>query len=276
MATVVILLMIIRKVVSHRVKDPQRRYYLNRSLSILLVFVVLIGLLVIFVRDFAYLVTGLGVAMAGLAIALQELIASFFAWFVIQGAKGYRTRDWIRVGEQYGEVLDIGLFVTVLAQVSPIDPSGETGGRWTGGLTIFSNSTIFKQPVVNFTKGYPFMWSSITYTVTFESNWKSAEKLILEAAVNDEIAHAAREAVKKIDAMTTHFAIRVRSTEPSVRTRLGASGVNLTFRFLAHPRRRRLLMDKINRQVLEAVNSAKDVHLAYDTLRVIPTPLEEA
>ena len=88
MAAVVILLMIVRKVVSNRVKDPQRRYYLNRSLSILLVFVVLIGLLVIFVRDFAYLVTGLGVAMAGLAIALQELIASFFAWFVIQGAKG--------------------------------------------------------------------------------------------------------------------------------------------------------------------------------------------
>lgn len=219
---------------------------------------------------------GLGVAVAGLAIALQELISSFFAWFLIHGSKVYRIRDWIRVGEQYGEVLDIDLFVTVLAQVSTIDTSGETGGRWTGGRTFFSNSAIFKHPVVNYTKGYPFICSSITYTVTFESNWKTAEKLILEAAANEEIAHAAREAAKKIDQMTTNFAIRVRNTEPSVRARIGASGINLTLRFLSHPRRRRLLVDRINRQVLETVNSAKDVQLAYDTIRVIPTPQLEA
>ena len=259
-------------IVSRRIKTPDRRYYLNRSLSILMVFVVLIGLLVIFVRDFAYLVTGMGVVLAGMAIALQELLASFFAWFLIQSAKGYRVRDWIRVGEQYGEVLDIGLLTTVLAQVSPIADSGDTGGRWTGGLTLFSNSAIFKYPVINYTQGYPFMWCSITFTITFESNWKTAEMLIGQAAGNEEITYAARQAAKNIDEMTTRFAIKVRSTEPSVRVRIGASGVHLTLRFLAHPRRRRLLIDKINRHVLESIERVQDVHLAYDTLRIIPTP----
>jgi small-conductance mechanosensitive channel len=276
MAAVVMLLMLLRKVVSNRVKDPQRRYYLNRSLSILMVFVVLIGLLIIFVRDFAYLVTGVGVAVIGMAIALQEMIASFFAWFLIQGLRGYRVRDWIRIGEHYGEVVDIGLLVTVLAQISAIDTKGETGGRWTGGLTLFSNSIIFKKPLVNYTRGYPFMWSSMTYTVTFESNWKHAEKLILEAAVNKEIVHAARQAAKKIEEMTTNFAIRVRNTKPVVRTRTGGNGVELTLLFLAHPEHRRRLMDKVNRQILEAINRANDVKFAYDTMRVIPTPPVES
>jgi small-conductance mechanosensitive channel len=276
MAAVVMLLMLLRKVVSNRVKDPQRRYYLNRSLSILMVFVVLIGLLIIFVRDFAYLVTGVGVAVIGMAIALQEMIASFFAWFLIQGLRGYRVRDWIRIGEHYGEVVDIGLLVTVLAQISAIDTKGETGGRWTGGLTLFSNSIIFKKPLVNYTRGYPFMWSSMTYTVTFESNWKHAEKLILEAAVNEEIVHAARQAAKKIEEMTTNFAIRVRNTKPVVRTRTGGNGVELTLLFLAHPEHRRRLMDKVNRQILEAINRANDVKFAYDTMRVIPTPPVES
>lgn len=275
-AIVITVLMILRMIVSNRIKTPHRRYYLNRSLSILMVFVVLIGLLVIFVRDFAYLVTGMGVVLAGLAIALQELLASFFAWFLIQSAKGYRVRDWIRVGEQYGEVVDIGLLTTVLAQVSPIADSGDTGGRWTGGLTLFSNSAIFKHPLINYTKGYPFMWCAITYTITFESNWKNAETMIAQAAVDKEISHAARQAAKNIDEMTTRFAIKVRDTEPSVRARIGASGVHLTLRFLAHPRRRRLLMDKINRQVLEAVSEAEDVELAYDTIRVIPTVGKDA
>jgi small-conductance mechanosensitive channel len=276
MAAVVMLLMLLRKIVSNRVKDPQRRYYLNRSLSILMVFVVLIGLLIIFVRDFAYLVTGVGVAVIGMAIALQEMIASFFAWFLIQGLRGYRVRDWIRIGEHYGEVVDIGLLVTVLAQISAIDTKGETGGRWTGGLTLFSNSIIFKKPLVNYTRGYPFMWCSMTYTVTFESNWKHAEKLILEAAVNKEIVHAARQAAKKIEEMTTNFAIRVRNTKPVVRTRTGGNGVELTLLFLAHPEHRRRLMDKVNRQILEAINRANDVKFAYDTMRVIPTPPVES
>ncbi len=276
MAAVVMLLMLLRKVLSNRVEDPQRRYYLNRSLSILMVFVVLIGLLIIFVRDFAYLMTGVGVAVIGMAIVLQEMIASFFAWFLIQGLKGYRVRDWIRIGEQYGEVLDIGLFVTVLSQVSAIDTKGETGGRWTGGLTLFANSVIFKKPLVNYTKGYPFMWCSMTYTVTFESNWKHAEKLILEAAVNEEITNTARQAANKIEEMKTNFAIKVRNTNPVVYTRAGGSGVELTLRFLAHPKRRRLLMDKVNRQILEAVNRANDVDFAYDTMRLIPTPPVES
>jgi small-conductance mechanosensitive channel len=272
LAAVVILLVFLRKVVSNRVKDSQRRYYINRSLSIITVFVVLIGLLIILVRDFAYIFTGLGVAVAGLAIALQEVIASLFAWFLIQGPKGYRVRDWIRAGEQYGEVVDIGLFVTVLAQVSAIKPRGEIGGEWTGGLTFFSNSIIFKNSIVNYTKGYPFMWNSLRYTITYESNWKHAEKLILEAAVNEEIADTARQAAYKIEEMTTKFAIKVPKTKPFVRTGAGGNGVELTLRFLAHPRRRRLLMDKVNRRILEAVNRANDVEFAYDTMRVIPTP----
>ena len=35
-------------------------------------------------------------------------------------------------------------------------------------------------------------------------------------------------------------------------------------------------MDKVNRQILEAVNSANNVDFAYDTMRVIPTPPVES
>ena len=273
-ALVVLLLIVIRLVVGRRIKDAQRRYYLNRSLSIVTVFVVLVGLMVIFVRDLAHLATGVGVAVAGLAIALQEMISSFFAWFIIQGARGYRVRDWVRIGDQYGEVLDISLMVTTLGQVTEIDPRGETGGGWTGGLTIVANSAIFKYPIVNFTRGYPYIWCTLTYTFTYESNWKQAESLLLEAAVEKEIAATAQQAQKKIEEMTRDFAIRVRSTEPVVRTRAVDSGVELRLRFLAHPRRRRLLMDRVNRQVLDAVNRADSVDFAYRTMRMIPTPLD--
>jgi small-conductance mechanosensitive channel len=273
LAVAVALLLLVRLVVTNRVKDAQRRYYLNRSLSILAVFVILIGLLVIFVRDFRYLATGMGVAVAGLAVALQEMITSFFCWFLIRGSQGYRVRDWIRIGDQYGEVVDISLMLTTLGQVTPIDPRGEAGGGWTGGLTILPNSSILKSPIVNFTRGYPFIWCSLAYTFTYESDWKRAETLILTAVEDDEITNTTHQAQKMIDNMTKDFAIRIRNTAPVVRTRAGASGIELTLRFLAHPRRRRRFMDKVNRRIMEAVARADNIDFAYNTLRVIPTSL---
>ena len=207
-------------------------------------------------------------AIAGVAIALQEMFASFFAWFVIRGAKGYRIGDWIRAGEHYGEVVDIGLFVTYLAQVSPFDPSGPGGGGWTGGLTVFPNSIVFKKAFVNYSRGYPYIWCTLHYTITYESDWKKAEHLLLAAAGDDEIKTTARRARRDLEKMATDFAIKVDNTEPRVRTLTGASGVELKLRFLAHPRRRRALMEKINRQIMETVGVATDVEFAYETIRL--------
>jgi hypothetical protein len=73
-----------------------------------------------------------------------------------------------------------------------------------------------------------------------------------------------------IDNMAKDFAIQIRNTAPVVRARAGDSGIELTLRFLAHPRRRRRLMDKVNRRIMEAVNRADNIDFAYNTVRVIP------
>ena len=268
-AIVVVLLMLVRHIVTNRIKDDQRRYYLNRSISILTVFVVIIGLLVIFVRDFRHLATGMGVALAGLAVALQEMITSFFSWFLIRGSRGYQVGDWIRIGDQYGEVVDISLMLTTLGEVTPIGPRGETGGGWTGGLTILPNSIIFKSPLVNFTRGYPFVWCSLPYFFRYESDWKKAESILLTAVEENEIREAAVKAQQLIDQMKKDFAIRVRRTDPVVRMGAGSSGIKLTLRFLAHPRHRRALIDRVNRHIIEAVIQADQVEFAYDTIRVL-------
>ena len=273
---VVITLIFLRIIATRQVKDAQRRYYINRSLSIFTVFVFIIGLLVIFVRDLSHMITGMGVAVAGLAIALQETVTAFCGWFVIQGSKGYRIGDWIRVGEHSGEVVDISLLVTILAEVTPLKSSGDTGGSWTGGLVGFSNAAVFKVPFINYTKGYPYVWCQLDYTFTYESNWKTAERLILEATREEEILDTAKKARINIKEIAAKLAIKMDKTDPKVRMRVGASGVELSMRFLAHPRRRLDLMDKINRQIMEAVGKENQIEFAYNTNRIITTPHQGA
>src|SRR5207253_637612 len=75
------------------------------------VIAVLLILLVIFGPP-SQLGTFLGLAGAGLTVALKDFIVSFLGWFVLMGRNGIRLGDWVEINGVTGEVVEIGLFHT--------------------------------------------------------------------------------------------------------------------------------------------------------------------
>jgi small conductance mechanosensitive channel len=60
------------------------------------------------------LIAGLGVAGAGIALAMQGVLANVAAGLTIIFTRPYRVGDYISIAQEEGEVLEIGLFDTVL------------------------------------------------------------------------------------------------------------------------------------------------------------------
>lgn len=231
----------------------------------------------IFADHFSSLLTLLGFAVAGLAFALQEIVASFTAWFFIRGTRGYRTRDLIQIGAEFGEVVDISFLRTTLQQFQPLSTDGKPmGANPTGGLIVIMNNAVFKHTLVNYTRGYPYVWCSLTYNVMFESNWERAREILRESMLAErEIVATARRSKKNIAEMSSNFHIQVPSTEPVVRTWVSNVGVELTLRFLVHPRSRPELLDSVNLRVLRAIQQSEDIRFAYWTVRSIATPAKD-
>ena len=84
------------------------------------IFAVLLTLLVIFGPP-GQLGTFLGLAGAGLTIALKDFIVSFVGWFVLMGRNGIRLGDWVEINGVTGEVVELGMFHSVLLET----------GNWT-------------------------------------------------------------------------------------------------------------------------------------------------
>ena len=270
---VLLLMFALRIFVIRRIVDLQRRYFLNKVLSLLTALVVVIGLVFVFSDQYSNLLTLFGLSVAGITIALQELVASFAAWFFIKGSRGFRTGDWIAIGEHQGEVIDVSFTHTTLQQCAPNADHATISGTLTGGLTVVMNNQVFKQPLVNYTRGFPFVWCSLTYVVTYESDWELAKEKLIEAALSErEITQTAAQAYSQIQHMASELSIQVDSTDPVVRTWPGNNGIELTLRFLAHPRRRPTLQDRLNIHVLRAVLQTNKIEFAYPTFRAIPTP----
>ena len=65
--------------------------------------------------------TVLGLAGAGLTVAMKDFIVAFFGWFVLMGRNGIHVGDWVEINGVAGEVLEIGLLKTILLET----------GNWT-------------------------------------------------------------------------------------------------------------------------------------------------
>ena len=60
--------------------------------------------------------TILGLAGAGLTVALKDFIVGFVGWFVLMGRNGIRVGDWVEINGVGGEVVEISLLRTTLSK----------------------------------------------------------------------------------------------------------------------------------------------------------------
>jgi small-conductance mechanosensitive channel len=121
---------------------------------------VLIVLLVIFgvPNNFG---TFLGLAGAGLTVALKDFIIGFFGWFMLMGRNGIRIGDLVEINGVTGEVVELGLFHTVLLETGDWTDSNHPTGR----RVTFTNSFAIEGHYFNFSTSGQWLWDEIRVVV---------------------------------------------------------------------------------------------------------------
>ncbi len=67
------------------------------------------------------LIAGLGVAGAGIALAMQGILGNLAAGLTIIFTRPFHVGDYISIAKEEGEVLDISLFSTTLGHFGPVE-----------------------------------------------------------------------------------------------------------------------------------------------------------
>jgi small-conductance mechanosensitive channel len=140
----------------------KRQRHTLRSVTrvVLQVVVVLFVLLVVFGRP-NQIATVIGLAGAGLTIALKDFIVGFFGWFVLMGKNGMRLGDWVEIKGVSGEVVEIGLFHTVLLETGNWADAGHPTGR----RVTFVNSFAIEGHYFNFSTSGQWLWDELHFVL---------------------------------------------------------------------------------------------------------------
>ena len=226
---VLLAVILIDRAITHAFRQTdRRRLHQVRAVSKLAVQVTgaAIVLLVVFGPP-TQITTLIGLATAGLTVALKDFIVGFLGWFVLLGRNGLHVGDWVEIEGVSGEVIEIGLLKTVLLEVGNWTALGHPTGR----RVSFVNSFAIEGHFFNFSTTGQWLWDQIQVTVPAASDPYRVAEQIAEV-VGRETEAAAREAEQDWQRVTAQYGVREFSAKPAVDLRPGAAGLDVVVRYI--------------------------------------------
>lgn len=130
---------------------------------------ILLFLAILFEDRLGRLSVTLGVVGAGVAVALQDVVASIAGAFSIGFSKLYTVGDRVQIGDTRGDVIDIGLLRTTLMETG----NWVSKDLYNGRIVRIPNSVILKVPIFNYSQGFRFIWDEIKVQFTTASDCAS-------------------------------------------------------------------------------------------------------
>ncbi len=246
---------LVRLLVARRSDDAYTSYHLRKVVGYVLFVLVLIALAVVW-RPFAGRIgVVLGFMAAGVAFAMQETIGAIAGWFNIVSGRIFRVGDRIEMGGVKGDVIDITPLRTKVLEMGAADQEGSwVGGRQhTGRIVALSNKLTFTEPVYNYSAAFEFIWEELTIPVPHASDWKTAERIMLQEAEAISRSEGAADALR---AMSQRYPVPVTELVPRVFVRATDNWMELAVRFIVPVRTARSVKDTLTRRIWERLEAA--------------------
>lgn len=256
------------RIINRRLKQDIIKGYRWRR-AVVYTYTILIILLIgsIWIEGIGSLTTFLGLASAGVAVAMHDTIANIAGWFFIIIRKPFKLGDRIQIGDIAGDVIDIRVFQFSIVEIGNWVAAEQSTGR----IIHIPNSKILREPLANYQIGFEYVWNEIPVLITFESDWRKAKQM-LETIAHNTVEHLSQGAQAQIRRAAEKYLIFYGALTPIVYTAVKDSGILLTIRYLVNPRQRRSTEEKVWEAILDAFNAADDIDLAYPTTRFYTAP----
>lgn len=264
-----VLLVLLSKMILRRYLGDSERYYtMAKVMNFLHITLVVLIVMFAYLDNVTYLVTFLGFASAGLAIAMKDLFMSLLGWCVILIGGSIRVGDRIKIlkegSEFLGDVLDISaLRITLYEDVSLQSMQEHRAGR----IIFIPNHYIFNTMVANYTHGgLKSVWDGIEFTLTFDSNIERAKQLAKEIVSK----HISIDSVRReFGKLRTRYGMKIPDLNVRIFTLMENNGMKICLWYPASVHSALQLKSLISLEIIEAFLQEKDIHISYTTTKLI-------
>jgi small-conductance mechanosensitive channel len=260
-------------------ESPNERvvFWTRQATALITGIVGLLAIVSIWFEDPSKLTTAAGLIGAGLAFALQKVVTAFAGYLVILRGKTFTVGDRITMGGVRGDVISLGFLQTRIMEMGePPSAQGDGDKIWvrarqfTGRIVSVTNDKVFDEPIYNFTREFPFMWEEIKVPITYQTDRRMAETILLDCAreVTGEVMADAQPCRAE---MEKKYFIDFGELDPRVFLQITDNWLELNLRFIVPVHGVRYFKDELARAIMERFDNA-GIGIASATYDVVGFP----
>ena len=225
---------------------------------------ILLFLAILFEDRLGRLSFAIGVVGAGVAVALQDVVASIAGAFSIGFSKLYAVGDRVQIGDTQGDVIDIGLLRTTLMETG----NWVSRDLYNGRIARIPNSIVLRGSVFNYSQGFRFVWDEIHVLFKIASDCQLAKAMLLRAA-NEAIGEYLVEAQSSWKVMSDNYQSANPPLEPTLALVVNAGSLEFTVSYVVDYTKRTAMKDQLFTKIVEEVTNS-DGRLEWASSAVIP------
>jgi len=263
----ILLLLIIKYFVRKYMSDNERFYTINKALNITFIFLMLMTLLLAYIENVSYLVTILGFASAGIAIAMKDWFMSLMGWFAIILGGTIHVGDrikFVKDGVEYiGDIVDISLLRMTLHE--DVTLTTYMHNRRAGRIIFIPNNYVFTDMIANYSHaGLKTVWDGIDFVITFDSDVHKAASIAKE--VTKKYSKGYTDITRKqLNKLRSQYSIRNTNVEPRILTFIEDYGMKISAWYLTNSYATLTLRSTISAEIIRRLHEEEGITLAYPT-----------
>lgn len=217
------------------------------------------------IKDFAL---AIGLLTAGITITLQELILSIAGSFYIFFVGVYKPGDRIEINNIKGDVIDIDSMYTTMMEIGEWVSSDNYSGR----IVKLSNAFVFKGPVYNYSKDFPFVWDEFNIPIRYGSDLELAKSIIVKNA-SEVLSEYVSNSISEWNLVVNKYYIENAQVEPSLAITMNDNWIQFNLRYIVDYKKRRYTKHLLNELIEKEIqNTDGKVQLASATVEIVRIP----
>ena len=260
----------LKMIVKKYITDNERFYMANKIINFVNVTLMILIVFFSYIENVSYLVTILGFASAGIAIAMKDWFMSILGWLVIVFGGSIHVGDRIRIemdGIEYvGDIMDISLLRMTLFE--DVTLTTYMRNRRAGRIIFVPNNFVFTRMIANYShSSLKTVWDGIDIVVTFESNHKKAMYICKE--ITKKYSKGYTDITRKqLNKIRNHYSLKNTNVEPRIFSFIEPHGVTISSWYLTNAYATLTLRSVISTEIVDAFNKEQDITIAYPTQRL--------
>lgn len=166
----------------------------------------------------------------------------------------FQIEERIEIKGICGDVINITLLNFEVLEIS----NKEEHGQSTGVIVTFPNSIVFSEPVRNINKGFKYVWDELMVKVPLDCDLVKNKQELYRIVNNIEIIKNIPKKMKaQLNELDTQNRIYFNKYDPTVYTKIVDDHIELTIRYLMHPKKARYVESVIWNKILEGYKNNK-------------------